>query len=192
MNFIEQIELYEPIDAQEIADKAAICMMIQNFPDTILLRNHPIAHLTASGFILNATYNKTLMIHHNIYQSWGWTGGHADGIEDLLQVALKEAQEETGITCIKPLSSEIASLDILPVFSHIKREKFINTHLHLSCAYLFVADDQEPLQHEPSENSGASWIPLKDINTYATEKHMLPIYQKLIKKAEIIYAKKHK
>lgn len=190
MNFTKQIEQYQPLNEQEVADKAAILMMIEHFSHTILLRDNTIAHLTASGFILNATFDKTLMIHHNIYHSWGWTGGHADGDADLLHVALKEAQEETGITSVKPLLSEIAALDILPVFSHMKRRKFVNTHLHLSCAYLLIADEQETLQYNPNENSGARWIPLREINTHCNETHMLPVYQKLITKAEEIYANK--
>lgn len=188
MNFIEQIKKYQSRSEQEIADKAAMLLMIENFPHTILLRDNTIAHLTASGFIVNTTFDKTLMIHHNIYKSWGWTGGHADGDDDLLHVALKEAKEETGIISVKPLLSEIAALDILPVFSHIKRGKFVNTHLHLSCAYLLIADEQEALQYNPNENSGARWIPLNKINTYCSEAHMLPVYQKLIKKAEQLYA----
>jgi len=190
LNFIKQIEQYQPLNEQEVADKATILMMIEKFSHTILLRDNTIAHLTASGFILNATFDKTLMIHHNIYKSWGWTGGHADGDADLLHVALKEAQEETGITSVKPLSSGIAALDILPVFSHMKREKFVNTHLHLSCAYLLIADEGETLQYNPNENSGARWIPLKEVSTHCSETHMLPVYQKLIKKAEQIYANK--
>ena len=47
------------------------------------------------------------MIHHNIYNSWGWTGGHADGNSDLIKVAIKEAQEETGIKHVKPIIDDI-------------------------------------------------------------------------------------
>ena len=62
--------------------------------------------MTASGFIVNEARNKTLMVHHNIYNSWSWTGGHADGDSDLLAVALREAREETGIVNVTPLSRE--------------------------------------------------------------------------------------
>lgn len=188
MDFIKQVEQYQPINEQETADKAAILEMIARFPQNILLRDNTIAHMTSSGFIINAAFDKTLMIHHNIYQSWGWTGGHADGDADLLHVALKEAWEETGITSVKPLTPKLASLDILPVFSHIKRGKFVNTHLHLSCAYLLIADETEVLQYKPDENSGAKWIPLREVNTYCTETHMLPVYQKLMKKVENFHA----
>ena len=42
------------------------------------------------------------MIYHNIYNSWAWPGGHADGESDLLGVAMREVMEETGIKNLKP------------------------------------------------------------------------------------------
>ena len=34
------------------------------------------------------------MIYHNIYDSWAWVGGHADGDEDLVHVVKKEIEEQ--------------------------------------------------------------------------------------------------
>lgn len=184
MNFIEQLQQYQPIHTQEITDKRAMSWMIQQFPDTILFRENPIAHMTASGFIVNREYTKTLMIHHNLYNSWGWTGGHADGNCNLLQVAIKEAKEETGVSGIEPLTPNLVSIDILPVFSHEKHATFVNTHLHFCYSYLLLADETAPLHHKPDENSGVKWIPLNQISHYCHESHMLPIYQKLIEKVE--------
>ena len=89
--------------------------------DNILTRENAFAHLTSSGFILNENKDKVLMIYHNLYNSWAWTGGHADGEDDLLEVAIKEAKEETGVVNIHPLSTQIMSLDILPVWGHMKK-----------------------------------------------------------------------
>ena len=85
------------------------------------------------------------MVHHNIYKTWSWTGGHADNDSDLLYVAIKEAKEETGIQNIKPLSKNIFSLDVLPVIGHIKNNKYVSAHLHLSVAYLLEADERDKL-----------------------------------------------
>ena len=91
------------------------------FEGNILTRENEFAHFTSSGFILNENKDKVLMIYHNLYNSWAWTGGHADGEEDLLKVAIKEAKEETGVVNIQPLSTQIMSLDILPVWGHMKK-----------------------------------------------------------------------
>ena len=96
MNYITEIDRYVPINEQETKDKEIILNYIRNNED-VLTRDNEIAHITSSGFIVNKSRSKVLMIHHNIYNSWGWTGGHADGDSDLLHVAIKEAKEETGI-----------------------------------------------------------------------------------------------
>lgn len=188
MNFIDQINSYHPICLQEKSDKTVMLEAIATFPQNILSRNNTIAHMTSSGFIVNYDLTKTLMIHHNIYHSWGWTGGHADGNPDLAHVAIKEATEETGVDATLA-SKEIVSLDILPVFSHMKNGMFVNTHLHFNVSYLLFADETQILKSKPDENSGAQWLPLNKISDYVTESHMIPIYQKLIEKAEKLYEK---
>ena len=85
MKWIEQIEKYNPVDEQEKKDKEIILDFI-NKNDDVLVRDNEIAHITSSGFIVNKSRTKVLMIHHNIYNSWGWTGGHADGDSDLIYV----------------------------------------------------------------------------------------------------------
>ena len=119
--YIDDIAAYVPQTEQEAADKELMQDYIRRFPDSILTRENRIAHLTSSGFVVNADCSKVLMAHHNIYKVWAWTGGHADGDADLLAVALREAREETGAAHIRPLSTAIASLDILPVWGHVKR-----------------------------------------------------------------------
>ena len=114
--YLDDILAYEPRDEAEAGDKAMFLEYLRLFPDTILTRENKIAHLTASGFVVNGDGTRVLMAHHNLYRVWAWTGGHADGDGDLLSVALREAREETGVEHIKPLSTAIASLDILPVW----------------------------------------------------------------------------
>ena len=116
----EQIYAYEPADEVEKQHKEEILRQWDIMGDEIFLRPDA-GHFTASSVILNPDMNKMLMVHHNIYKSFGWTGGHADGAQDLLWKAMDEAREETGIQEIRPLCSEILSIDILPVAKHIKR-----------------------------------------------------------------------
>jgi hypothetical protein len=76
MNFIEQIEKFNPTNNQEIEDKKIIINYIEQFPHNILLRDNKFAHITSSGFIMNRELDKVLMVHHNIRNTWAWTGGH--------------------------------------------------------------------------------------------------------------------
>lgn len=184
MNYKEAIMAYKPINEQEEAEKRVILQYINEYPDNILLRENEFGHMTSSGFIMNKELTKVLMIHHNIYNTWAWTGGHADGDEDLLYVAMKEAKEETGVTNIKPLMAEIASIDILPVWGHVKKGKYIATHMHLSVAYILIADEEQTLHINQAENSGVKWIKIQEIEKYSNEPEIIKVYHKLIEKAK--------
>lgn len=179
MHYQKAIENFKAGSAQEAADKETIQLFISKNPGNVLLRENKIAHLTSSSMIFNETMDKVLMVYHNIYQSWSWTGGHADGDEDLFYVAIKEAQEETGIKQIKAYGDRIVSLDILPVFGHVKNNKRVSAHLHLSVAYVLKASEEEPVRSKPDENSGVMWIPIKNLTDYVSEPHVQVVYDKI-------------
>ena len=88
----EQILGYNPFDERECVDKKVMLDFINNNSD-VLARENNIAHITVSAWIINKDRNKVLMIYHNIYNSWAWIGGHADGNENLLEVVKKEIYE---------------------------------------------------------------------------------------------------
>lgn len=179
MNWIEQIKEYIPCNEQEEKDKEIILNCIDTFDD-ILTRSNRVCHITSSAFVVNKKRDKALMIHHNIYNSWSWTGGHADGDEDLLSVAIREVQEETGVKSVKPISIKIASLDILHVIGHIKKGEYVSPHLHFSIAFLAEVDENEVLIVKEDENSEVRWFLLEEVNIKSSEPHMKRVYEKLI------------
>ena len=184
MEWVKQIERYNPINEQEKKDKEIILDFI-NKNDDVLVRDNEIAHITSSGFIVNKLRTKVLMIHHNIYNSWWWTGWHADGDSDLMKVSINESKEETGIKEARPITDDICSIDILPVNAHIKRGKYVASHLHLSVAYLLEADENEKLVVKVDENSDVKWIDIDKIFEVINEEHMKDIYKKLIEKSKM-------
>ena len=157
MNIEEQIADYKPYNEQEAHDQAVMRQLLATQPD-LFTRENQVVHMTASSWLLNATHDKVLMIYHNIYHSWAWTGGHADGDRDLLAVAKREAMEETGVTEIRTISEDIFSLEILTVDGHEKRGVYVPSHLHLNVSYLLEADEEEVLRIKPDENSGVRWF----------------------------------
>ena len=181
MDLKEQIEGFEPYNEQERADKEIMLNLIDTYKD-VLTRENKVCHFTASNWIVNKERTKVLMAYHNIYQNWAWTGGHCDGDSDLLRVALKEAQEETGIENFKVLSNGIYSLQIVSVDSHIKRGKYVPTHLHLDACFLLEADENEEIRAKLDENSGVKWVDIDKAVEITNEKQMKPIYQKLNEK----------
>ena len=181
-----KIKSYVPMNKQEEQDQKVMLDYLHLFEGNILTRENEFAHFTSSGFILNENKDKVLMIYHNLYNSWAWTGGHADGEEDLLEVAIKEAKEETGVVNIHPLSTQIMSLDILPVWGHMKKGAYVSSHQHLNVSYLLVASEDDPLRIKEDENSNVGWIPIDEIESYCQEPQMIPIYQKLLNRAKLL------
>lgn len=78
MHWLESIKKYSVCNEQEKKDKELTIKYSKMFDD-ILTRDNEIIHITSSAFVVNKTKDKVLMVHHNIYNSWSWTGGHADG-----------------------------------------------------------------------------------------------------------------
>ena len=179
----DEIAAYRPRSEQEEADQRQMLDYIRQFPDTILTRDNPIAHFSSSGFVVNADASRVLMAHHNLYRVWDWTGGHVDGEEDFLAVALREAREETGVTHIRPLSDAIASLEILPVWGHVKRGRYVPSHLHLNVSYLLLADENDPLSVRKGENTRVGWLPAAELLSYTNEWEMDGVYTKLLERA---------
>lgn len=180
--YIDHIRAYAPQIPAEEADKAQILNYVNQFPETILTRENRLAHITASGFILSRDGKWVLMAHHNIYRVWAWTGGHADGERDLLAVALREAREETGAERIEPLSREIASVEILPVWGHMKRGEYVPAHLHLNVSYLLTADRDAHLTVREGENTRVGWLPADKLLELTCEWQMDEVYIKLLER----------
>ena len=123
------------------------------------------------------------MAYHNLYHSWAWLGGHADGNDDLIAVAYKEIKEESGIEKVRLLDDNIFSLEVLCVDGHMKKGKYVSSHLHLNITYLFEADDKQDIRIKEDENSAIGWIAIDDIRNKVTEQWFMDnIYQKLIDK----------
>lgn len=177
-NLKNMIENYVPVNEQEEADKELMLNYIEIFEDT-LTRENKTCHFTASNWIVNKERTKVLMIYHNIYDSWAWTGGHCDGDADVLHVALKEAEEETGLKNLKVLDKNIASLEILTVDGHVKRGKYVSSHVHLNCSFLLEANENENLHIKEDENSGVKWVDINETLKLTNEPKMVSIYEKL-------------
>ncbi len=180
MKPIDKILKYTPYNEQEEKDKELFISCLSN-ENNIFTRDNKLVHLTASSWIINEERNKILLCYHNIYNSWTWLGGHADGDEDLLNVAIKEAKEESGLINIKPLDDgNIFSLESLCVEGHIKKGVYVSSHIHLNVTYLLEANDKEILKIKEDENKNLGWFDFDDIYTLSNEAWFIKnIYPKL-------------
>lgn len=179
---ISQLEEYTPFNEQEERDKGVILNALKTQPD-IFERSNLIAHMTASAWVVNKDRSKILLAYHNIYDSWAWLGGHADGEKDLLKVAMKEVSEESGIKNIRPVSEDILSVETLTVDGHEKKGMYVPSHLHLNVTFLIEADDTEQTRIRVGENSNVAWFDRDKAVEMSNEKWFKErIYSKLMKK----------
>lgn len=183
-NIFDKIREYKPFTEQEESDKNCILQYLNDF-DNVFSRENNYGHFTSSAWVVNKERTKILMIHHNIYNSWAWPGGHADDDTDLMHVAIKEVTEETGVTRINPVVNDIFAIDIIPVWGHIKKGKYVSSHEHLNVTYLLECDEKETLTIKEDENSGVKWISVDELDKCVEDKQMHEIYSKLIKKMEL-------
>ena len=181
-NLKENIESFIPYNEQEEKDRRLMLKYINDFDD-VLTRQNEYGHFTSSAFVLNKERTKILMIYHKIYNSWAWTGGHSDGDNNLLYVAMKEAKEETGIKKVAPISKNIYSLELINVNGHEKRGKYVSSHVHLNVTYLLEAEENEKIHIKEDENSGVKWIPIDNILEVTSEPWVRDrVYAKIIEK----------
>ncbi|MBO5712448.1 MAG: NUDIX hydrolase [Acholeplasmatales bacterium] len=176
---IKEIIEYNPVNEQEAKDKKLILDYYQNYKEFSFSRESVVSHFSSSCWIVDETMSYVLVHFHNLYQNWGWLGGHADNEFNLLDVAIREAHEESGLVNITPVSDKFISLEVLPVHPHIKHNKFVSAHLHMNVTYLFTASMDDEIRIKPDENSAIKWVPLDEIVELTNEACMKPIYKKL-------------
>ena len=185
MDLFHDIKNYRPVNEQEQRDKEQMLQYMMNNTN-YLNRDNQIAHFTTSMWTINKECTKTLMVYHNIYHSWSWIGGHADGNEDLCAVAMRELQEETGVGNAALVSREIFSLETLTVDGHVKKGIYVPSHLHFNVTYLAEAEEKENLIVNKAENQAVKWWTFEEALKASTEPWMVEhVYKKLIEKCSI-------
>lgn len=121
-------------------------------------RYHLPGHITGSAWIVDPTELTALLVHHAKLNRWLQPGGHSDGDTDTLAVALREAEEETGITHFNIPYSGIFDLDIHP----IPERKDMPAHSHYDVRFLFYASMKDKIIVS-EESHDVKWISFEDI-----------------------------
>jgi 8-oxo-dGTP pyrophosphatase MutT (NUDIX family) len=150
-NLIEMLRNYVP-SRPEISFKDRMTSFIDEYDDCFE-RFLEIGHITASSWLLSKDHNKALLMHHTKLDQWFQLGGHCDGNPDVVAVAIKEAQEESGIQHIMPVMNEIFDIDI----HLIPEKKHEKEHYHYDVRFLLqVVRDELIAQNKESKE--LRWI----------------------------------
>lgn len=180
MNLREQIENYVPFDETEEKIRVYLLKWFDTFED-VLTRENEFGHFASSAFVVNKDRTKMLVVYHNIYDAWIFPGGHADGEENLLSVAIREVEEETGLKT-KVLDDSIFAISASPIAGHVKRGHYVPAHTHLDVVYLLEADDKESLIFKEDESKGVKWINFDEAVGDDIVDFIRPVHKRLIKK----------
>lgn len=155
---LQLLSNHQPFNQEETQFKQKMIEFVTQNP-ACFERSLLVGHVTGSAWIVDKSRKFTLLTHHRKLNQWFQTGGHCDGDADVLNVAIKEAKEETGLTNIRAISSNIFDLDI----HEIPERKGEPTHLHYDVRFLIEADIKEPLIIS-SESSDLAWIALSKVS----------------------------
>lgn len=182
-NILDELDSYKPFNEQEQEDKLAFSYFIDN-SDIVLSRENLFGHLTTSAIVLTPDHKKMLMVHHNIFGGLIYPGGHADNINDLLSVAIREVNEETGLDVTPLEDGKLFGIQALPIEGHIKKGKYVPSHIHYDFVYLMQAkeDDLDKIRTLESENSKVAWVALDDCYGEEAVSWIRPILKKLVEK----------
>ena len=157
ISLLQSLENYQPSTQEETLFKGQMIDFVQKniacFERSLL-----IGHITGSAWIVDKSRQFTLLTHHRKLDKWFQTGGHCDGDSDVLNVAMKEALEETGLSNIQTISCNIFDIDI----HEIPERKGVPKHLHYDVRFLLEADMNEPLIIS-SESSDLAWVELTNV-----------------------------
>ena len=145
---------------------------VQRQPDCFERTCFEDGHVTGSAWIVCPNHRRVLLTHHRKLEKWLQLGGHSDGDSNPLNVAQREAEEESGLN-VKPIHNAVFDIDIHTIPARGEDPE----HKHYDVRFLFEADDQSALTIS-AESNDLRWIALKDLPTLTSEESVLRMARK--------------
>ena len=176
-SIINELKAYETAYAEEALFAAQFLELLQH--KDAFERHHLPGHITGSSWILDQSKQFVLLVHHGTLNRWLQPGGHADGEENVLNVALREAEEETGVQNFQSLQDKIFDLDIHP----IPARAGFSEHLHFDIRFLFQADKNEKVIVS-DESHDVAWIAIDQLEELTNNN---PSVMRMAKKSAYIF-----
>jgi len=155
-SLIHSILRYSPSSRDELTFKKQFLELLEH--PRAFFRDHLPGHITASSWIVDRNREYALLTHHAKLDRWLQPGGHADGHEDVIAVAQREAYEETGLTSLQLMIPEIFDLDI----HRIPARAEFPEHYHYDVRFLFQASKDEMITIS-DESKDLRWIANADV-----------------------------
>ena len=172
LNLLENHSPFDENEAKMLAETIDFVKNNKNCFERELL----IGHVTGSAWILDKSRSHVLLTHHRKLDKWFQPGGHCDGDSDVLQVALKEAKEETGYENFKIISKNTFDVDV----HLIPQRKNIPAHFHYDIRFLLEADRNLPFTVS-EESNDLAWVLLENVAELNDSESILRMVRKTLK-----------
>lgn len=169
------LQTYKPQSSDDERNREEILRFVRENPDCFL-RSLLTGHITASAWILDPTWRYVLLTHHKKLHKWLQPGGHCDGDPDVLSVAIKEAQEETGIVRFTPALRGVFDLDIHSIPARQGKEGFEPEHLHYDIRFVLQAGTTSLQLSE--ESHALAWVAIKDLQNKTNDVSVVRMREK--------------
>lgn len=175
-DLIQQLNFYQTSFAEEQVFIKRFLDLLEH-PDAYQ-RTHLPCHITGSAWIINDAFDEALLVQHAKLDKWVQPGGHADGDENILAVALREAQEETGILHFE-ITPTVFDIDI----HTIPARKDFPEHEHYDIRFLM-----KPLPNQSigvsEESLDVKWVAFTHLENYTKERSVLRMKDKITRLAK--------
>ncbi|CAN5537039.1 NUDIX hydrolase [soil metagenome] len=171
---INGIKKYQSSSSLETSFKTRFLTLLEDA--NAFERTHLPGHITGSAFIVSEDLTQTLLVHHAKLNRWLQPGGHADGDRNVARVAMREANEETGLLHLKLVSDQIFDIDIHPI--PVRKE--FGAHDHYDIRYLVSGSDLEKIIVS-EESHDVKWVAFSELEKFTTESSVLRMRDKVTK-----------
>ena len=172
---LTKLAAYVPSTDRDARCCERIAVFVRTHPDCFD-RSLQIGHVTGSGWLLDPKGERVLLTRHRKLGKWLQLGGHADGHPDVLEVALREAREESGIPDIVPVSEGIFDLDV----HRIPARDAEPEHEHYDIRFLLRVTG-DPTFQVSDESIELAWFSQSDLPTLETDESVLRMYHKWLR-----------
>tara|TARA_B100000029_G_scaffold384692_1_gene380270 strand:- start:1040 stop:1588 length:549 start_codon:yes stop_codon:yes gene_type:complete len=136
-------------------------------------------HVTGSAWLVSPDGADVLLTHHKKLDRWLQLGGHSDGETNTLRVAVKEAEEESGLF-VRPLSEQVFDLDV----HEIPARGAAPAHLHFDVRFALQSSSGRDFRVS-GESHALAWAPAHDLSAYTDEESVLRMSRKWLKYKDV-------
>ena len=174
IDILQQLNDYQARWTQESAT-------VQRFIDYITAsadcfhRELKVGHVTGSAWLVNRQGTHVLLTHHRKLNRWLQLGGHADGDSDVLRVARREVEEESGLVAIEPIFPHIYDIDVHEIPERIDEP----AHNHWDIRYALRATESESYIVS-DESHDLAWIEITSLTSVTSDESVLRMARKWV------------